>query len=154
MTWALLRLASAFLVAHGAATVPPPPGPSAWRQLGATVTSHAGRELRSGGLALLAAPIVNGARRPELTDSVAIGLLTAAAVFLWRKSANQSQLNTDGLHAHQHLSAPFVDIQPRRAGRRCRYAPAFGNVTRAGRIRRRRRRVCGERHKSFATSPT
>lgn len=51
----------------------------------------------SGGLALVSALIINGARRPALTDSVAIGVLTTAAVFLWRKSANQPQLNTDGL---------------------------------------------------------
>jgi hypothetical protein len=30
-------------------------------------------------------------------ESVVVGVLTAAAVFLWRKSANLPQLNADGL---------------------------------------------------------
>ena len=36
-------------------------------------------------------------RRSGLADAVAIGILSAAAVFLWRKSANMPQLNDDGL---------------------------------------------------------
>ena len=32
-------------------------------------------------------------------ESGAVAVLTAAAVFLWRKSANMPQLNTDGLRA-------------------------------------------------------
>jgi len=36
-------------------------------------------------------------RRSGLLESLAIGVLAAAAVFLWRKSANMPQLNTDGL---------------------------------------------------------
>lgn len=45
MIAALLPLLSAFLVAHGGGTVPPPPGVTAWRQLGTAVSSHAGRGL-------------------------------------------------------------------------------------------------------------
>jgi hypothetical protein len=51
----------------------------------------------SGGAALLAALLINGRSQSGVADSVAIGVLTAAAVFLWRKSANLPQLNTDGL---------------------------------------------------------
>jgi hypothetical protein len=36
-------------------------------------------------------------RRAPLVESVAIGVLSTLAVFLWRKSANMPQLNTDGL---------------------------------------------------------
>jgi hypothetical protein len=36
-------------------------------------------------------------RRSGLADAAAIGILSAAAVFLWRKSANMPQLNDDGL---------------------------------------------------------
>ena len=51
----------------------------------------------SGGAALLAALMISDRSKSGLADSVVIGVLTAAAVFLWRKSANQPQLNTDGL---------------------------------------------------------
>jgi hypothetical protein len=54
--------------------------------------------LISGGLAFLASLLVVGRRGPALTESLMIGVLTTAAVFLWRKSANLPQLNTDGLH--------------------------------------------------------
>jgi hypothetical protein len=36
-------------------------------------------------------------RRSGLLDSLAIAVLSAGAVFLWRKSANMPQLNDDGL---------------------------------------------------------
>jgi hypothetical protein len=36
-------------------------------------------------------------RRSGLADAIAIGILSAVAVFLWRKSANMPQLNDDGL---------------------------------------------------------
>lgn len=62
-------------------------------------TSHiAATALISGGGALLAALLINERSKRGLADSIAIGVLTAAAVFLWRKSANLPQLNTDGLH--------------------------------------------------------
>ena len=53
--------------------------------------------LISGAVALVAALVIYGRSRSRAAESVAIGLLTAAAVFLWRKSANLPQLNTDGL---------------------------------------------------------
>lgn len=51
----------------------------------------------SGGGALVAGLVINGRSKYGVVESVAIGVLTAAAVFLWRKSANLPQLNTDGL---------------------------------------------------------
>lgn len=36
-------------------------------------------------------------RRSGVVDSLAIAVLSAGAVFLWRKSANMPQLNDDGL---------------------------------------------------------
>jgi hypothetical protein len=50
----------------------------------------------TGGVALVAGVLVLGRRR-GLAESVAIALLSAGAVFLWRKSANMPQLNNDGL---------------------------------------------------------
>src|SRR5512135_2640691 len=35
--------------------------------------------------------------RSALVECIVIGVLAAAAVFLWRKSANMPQLNSDGL---------------------------------------------------------
>ena len=62
-------------------------------------TSHiAATALISGGATFLAALVIIRRNGSGLTESVAIGLLTAAAVFLWRTSANLPQLNTDGLH--------------------------------------------------------
>jgi hypothetical protein len=52
----------------------------------------------SGALTFLASLVVVGRRGPALTESFVIGALTTAAVFLWRKSANLPQLNTDGLN--------------------------------------------------------
>jgi hypothetical protein len=48
---------------------------------------------------LVAAPVALFWLRDEhrVLDTVAVGLLTAAAVFLLRKSANMPQLNDDGL---------------------------------------------------------
>lgn len=51
----------------------------------------------SGILAFLAALIIARPCSEAVLESVVIGVLTAAAVFLWRKSANLPQLNTDGL---------------------------------------------------------
>ena len=50
----------------------------------------------TGALALVASILVLGRRR-GLAESVAIAILAAGAVFLWRKSANMPQLNDDGL---------------------------------------------------------
>ena len=50
----------------------------------------------TGGIALLTSVVVLGRGR-GLVDSAAIALLSAAAVFLWRKSANMPPLNNDGL---------------------------------------------------------
>jgi len=49
------------------------------------------------GVVALAAGFFVLGRRSGLLESMAIGVLGAAAVFLWRKSANMPQLNTDGL---------------------------------------------------------
>jgi hypothetical protein len=51
----------------------------------------------AGVLALAAAFLIAGRRAEALADSIVLGVLTAAAVFLWRKSANLPQLNRDGL---------------------------------------------------------
>jgi hypothetical protein len=51
----------------------------------------------SGVLAFAAALLIARPRAEAVLECVAIGVLTAAAVFLWRKSANLPQLNTDGL---------------------------------------------------------
>jgi hypothetical protein len=50
----------------------------------------------TGAAALIAGVVVLG-RRSGLLDSFVIALLSASAVFLWRKSANMPQLNDDGL---------------------------------------------------------
>jgi hypothetical protein len=50
----------------------------------------------TGALALAAGVLLLG-RRSGLVDAVAIAIVSAAAVFLWRKSANMPQLNNDGL---------------------------------------------------------
>jgi hypothetical protein len=50
----------------------------------------------TGAVALVACVLVLG-RRNALAESVAIAILSAGAVFLWRKSANMPQLNNDGL---------------------------------------------------------
>jgi hypothetical protein len=52
----------------------------------------------SGGLALLAALLLDGRGSSALIESALIGLLTAAAVFLWRKSADTPPLNNDGIN--------------------------------------------------------
>jgi hypothetical protein len=51
----------------------------------------------TGVLALIGCLVLLG-RRSGLAESLAIGILATAAVFLWRKSANMPQLNTDGLN--------------------------------------------------------
>jgi hypothetical protein len=50
----------------------------------------------TGGLAAVGAVLLLG-RRSGPAESLVIGILAAAAVFLWRKSANMPQLNIDGL---------------------------------------------------------
>jgi hypothetical protein len=50
----------------------------------------------TGAVALIASLLLLG-RRGGLLESVAIGVVSAGAVFLWRKSANMPQLNNDGL---------------------------------------------------------
>lgn len=60
-------------------------------------TSHiAATALITCGVSLAAALLALGPRR-GLADGVAIAVLAAGAVFLWRKSANMPQLNNDGL---------------------------------------------------------
>jgi hypothetical protein len=51
----------------------------------------------TGAVALVAGVLVLGRRRGGLAESIAIAVLAAGAVFLWRKSANMPQLNNDGL---------------------------------------------------------
>jgi hypothetical protein len=51
----------------------------------------------TGVVALVACVLVLDRRRSALADSLAIAVLAAGAVFLWRKSANMPQLNDDGL---------------------------------------------------------
>lgn len=50
----------------------------------------------TGAVALVASVLLLGRRR-GLAESVAVAVLAAGAVFLWRKSANMPQLNNDGL---------------------------------------------------------
>jgi hypothetical protein len=53
----------------------------------------------SGLVAFVGALLLLGGRRGAWVESGTVAVLTAAAVFLWRKSANMPQLNTDGLRA-------------------------------------------------------
>jgi hypothetical protein len=50
----------------------------------------------TGAVVLVAGVLVLGPRR-GLVESLTIAVLSAGAVFLWRKSANMPQLNSDGL---------------------------------------------------------
>jgi hypothetical protein len=50
----------------------------------------------TGAVALVAGVFVLGGRR-GFAEALAIAVLSAGAVFLWRKSANMPQLNNDGL---------------------------------------------------------
>jgi hypothetical protein len=64
---------------------------------GTFTTAHiAATAAITGAVALVAAALVLG-RRQGLAESIAIAVLAAGAVFLWRKSANMPQLNNDGL---------------------------------------------------------
>lgn len=64
---------------------------------GVFTTSHiAVTAAITGAVALVAGVFLLG-RRSGLVDAVAIAILSAAAVFLWRKSANMPQLNDDGM---------------------------------------------------------
>ena len=60
-------------------------------------TSHIALTGAISGLLAAAAAIFWLRDEHRLLDAVAIGILTAAAVFLLRKSANMPQLNNDGL---------------------------------------------------------
>jgi len=60
-------------------------------------TSHIALTAAVTGVLALAGAFFLLGRRAGLADSLAIGILAAAAVFLWRKSANMPQLNNDGL---------------------------------------------------------
>jgi hypothetical protein len=62
-----------------------------------TTLHIAGTALLTGVLALGVALWQLG--RAKLFDALAVGVLSAAAVFLWRLSANMPQLNTDGLRS-------------------------------------------------------
>jgi hypothetical protein len=67
--------------------------------VGIFTTAHiAATAAISGGLALIAALTLNRRQGAALVESVLVGLLTAAAVFLWRKSANTPALNNDGIN--------------------------------------------------------
>jgi hypothetical protein len=63
---------------------------------GFSTTHIAATAAITGALALVAGLLVLGRRR-GFAESVAIAILSAGAVFLWRKSANMPQLNNDGL---------------------------------------------------------
>jgi len=56
-----------------------------------------GTALLTGALAFVVALWQLG--RGKLFDALAVGVLSAAAVFLWRLSANMPQLNEDGLRS-------------------------------------------------------
>jgi hypothetical protein len=60
-----------------------------------TTLHIAGTALLTGVLAFCVALWQLG--RAKLVDALAVGVLSAAAVFLWRLSANVPELNTDGL---------------------------------------------------------
>jgi hypothetical protein len=62
-----------------------------------TTTHIAVTALVSGLIALVGGLLLLG-HRSGFAESVAIGVLSGLAVFLWRKSANMPQLNTDGLN--------------------------------------------------------
>ena len=55
--------------------------------------------LTAGLTGLLAAPLAYWLLRHHWTEVVAIAIVTAASVLLWRKSANMGQLNDDGLNS-------------------------------------------------------
>lgn len=77
--------------------------------------------------AVLASAVLRS--RSGALESVAIGLLTAAAVFLFRKSANMPQLNDDGLQgfsANDWLAPAIVFI----------LISLYGSVRPSGRQRR------------------
>jgi hypothetical protein len=64
---------------------------------GVFTTSHiAVTAVITGAIALAGAASLLG-RRSGLVNAIAIAILSAATVFLWRKSANMPQLNDDGL---------------------------------------------------------
>jgi hypothetical protein len=65
--------------------------------VGVFSTSHIALTAAITGAAALAGAVLLLGRRSGLVDAVAIAILSAGAVFLWRKSANMPQLNDDGL---------------------------------------------------------
>jgi hypothetical protein len=64
---------------------------------GVFTTSHIALTAAITGAVALAGAVLLLGRRSGLADAIAIAILSAAAVFLWRKSANMPQLNDDGL---------------------------------------------------------
>jgi hypothetical protein len=83
------------------------------------------------GVTVFAGALLLLARREALFESVVVGLLAAAAVFLWRRSANMPQLNRDGLNgfsANDWLAPVLVYVvlglyaSVRRSGNERRYA--------------------------------
>ena len=66
----------------------------------------------TGVLAFVGAALIFRRRNP-LVECIVIGVLAAAAVFLWRKSANIPQLNSDGLQrfsANDWLAPVVTDV--------------------------------------------
>ena len=51
----------------------------------------------SGALAFVFASLLLGRTRSAVREAAIVGVLVGVAVFLWRKSANMPQLNSDGL---------------------------------------------------------
>jgi hypothetical protein len=64
---------------------------------GVFTTSHIALTAAITGALALAAGVLLLGRRSGLADAIGIAIVSAAAVFLWRKSANMPQLNDDGL---------------------------------------------------------
>lgn len=60
-------------------------------------TAHIALTALITGVLSFAGALIIFRRNTRLIESVAIGILSAAAVFLWRKAANMPQLNSDGL---------------------------------------------------------
>jgi hypothetical protein len=61
-------------------------------------TAHIGFTAAVTGVIVFAVAFLLLGRREAVLEAVVVGLLAAAAVFLWRRSANMPQLNRDGLH--------------------------------------------------------
>jgi hypothetical protein len=61
-------------------------------------TAHIAFTAAVTGVIVFAVALLLLGRREALLEGAVVGLLAAAAVFLWRRSANMPQLNRDGLH--------------------------------------------------------